>query len=553
MHYLSILPLLVLTMTGAAAAQGDCGSAAPLADGNHVGIAINTTGDTASGVTPLCGNATPMVDTWFSWSPTADSDCEFSLCNMSSYDSRMALYTACGMPEIDCNDDAFGCAGFTSLLQVDDLLDVSTYFLQVGGFNGATGTGQLDISQITLSAPLPNDTCATATALTAGANLLPWNTTMAQIEGTHLLTCTGASNPESPDVWFSWTPDVSGGWKFALCGSAFDTLIQVWDSCGAGAPLGCNDDSCGVQSELSLPGLVAGTTYYLQVGGFSPVSAGTGALDISALAAPPVNDDCAGATALPSGAQVGVFIDTSSAFASGVLPSCGGGTPPQDIWYSWTPGSSGDWQFTTCNMAAYDSRLALFSSCLGAELACNDDGPGCGLSTILDAPGLNGATTYYLQVGGFNANAGTAAMDIFQTGLPAEPGTDYCALTPNSAGPGANMTATGSSSVALNDLTLVCDNCPPNEPGVFFYGPSQIQVPFGEGNRCVGGTVTRLWPPIGIDAAGTVTRPVDNSTTPNVGVLVDTANLNFQFWFRDPAGGPFGFNLSNGYNIIFTP
>ena len=27
----------------------------------------------------------------------------------------------------------------------------------------------------------------------------------------------------------------------------------------------------------------------------------------------------------------------------------------------------------------------------------------------------------------------------------------------------------------------------------------------------------------------------------------------FQLWYRDPQGGPFGFNLSNGLEITFCP
>jgi hypothetical protein len=28
---------------------------------------------------------------------------------------------------------------------------------------------------------------------------------------------------------------------------------------------------------------------------------------------------------------------------------------------------------------------------------------------------------------------------------------------------------------------------------------------------------------------------------------------NFQFWYRDGAGGPFGFNLSDGLELTFCP
>ena len=549
MKQLLAFPTTIVLLTGIASAQGDCGTAAALVDGNHVAIPINTLADTPSGVVPSCGGA-PPVDTWFSWSPSLDSDHEFSLCSMTTFDTRLALYSACGSPEVACNDDFFGCAGLSSRLQVPALLDANAYFLQVGGFDAATGTGLLDISSIILSPPLANDTCATATALAPGASITPFDTSGAQDEMT--LTCSTSANPHSQDVWFSWTPDVSGAWSFSLCGSSFDTMIQVWDGC-AGALLGCNDDTCGFQSTLGLTGLVAGTPYFVQVGGYNPPAAGTGALDIMVLPSGPPNDDCSGAIALPSGGQAGVVSDTTAAFQSGVIPSCGGALAPHDIWYSWSPGASGDWQFSICNTAGYDSRLALYSSCGGAEIACNDDGAGCALTSLLDAPGLTGSSTYFIQVGGFNAAVGTSAMDIVQTGLPAEPGTDYCSLTANSAGPGADMTATGSNSIALNDLTLVCNGCPSSQPGVFFYGPTQIMVPFGEGNRCVGGTVIRLWPPVATDGAGNVVRVVDNALSPNLGVLVDMADMNFQFWFRDPLGGGTGFNLSNGYNVVFTP
>jgi len=148
--------------------------------------------------------------------------------------------------------------------------------------------------------------------------------------------------------------------------------------------------------------------------------------------------------------------------------------------------------------------------------------------------------------GGPNVNM---AMRLLMDGL----GTSYCPMTPNSVGPGAVMAATGSSSIAANNLVIGVTGATPNEPGVFYYGPNQIQVPFGEGNRCVGGTIVRLWPPSAADAGGNNSRVIDNSTAPNLGVVVDGASLNFQYWFRDPAGGPSGFNLSDGLDIAFTP
>ena len=37
------------------------------------------------------------------------------------------------------------------------------------------------------------------------------------------------------------------------------------------------------------------------------------------------------------------------------------------------------------------------------------------------------------------------------------------------------------------------------------------------------------------------------------GTIVDGMEFNFQFWFRDPAGGGSNFNLSDGLNVVFCP
>jgi hypothetical protein len=70
--------------------------------------------------------------------------------------------------------------------------------------------------------------------------------------------------------------------------------------------------------------------------------------------------------------------------------------------------------------------------------------------------------------------------------------SNYCIGAPNSVGPGAVMSASGSTSLALDNFVLGCSGLPPTTNGIFFFGASQIQVPFGNGFRCVGGTVVRF-------------------------------------------------------------
>jgi hypothetical protein len=79
-------------------------------------------------------------------------------------------------------------------------------------------------------------------------------------------------------------------------------------------------------------------------------------------------------------------------------------------------------------------------------------------------------------------------------------------------------------------------------------------VPFGEGNRCVGGAVIRLWPPSVADGTGLTVRAVDYNAGAIAGgasPIVVGVTMNFQYWHRDPAGGGSGFNLSDALSILF--
>ena len=115
----------------------------------------------------------------------------------------------------------------------------------------------------------------------------------------------------------------------------------------------------------------------------------------------------------------------------------------------------------------------------------------------------------------------------------------YCVLSPNSETAGATMGFIGSTSIAANDLTIFAQDVPVNKPGIFFYGPSQIAVPFGDGTRCVGGMTTRVQPPVFSDIFGNTPRVVDYNSPPfdsGSGMIASGNTWNFQLWFRDPMG-----------------
>ncbi|MFT4539363.1 MAG: hypothetical protein ACI841_003018 [Planctomycetota bacterium] len=130
-------------------------------------------------------------------------------------------------------------------------------------------------------------------------------------------------------------------------------------------------------------------------------------------------------------------------------------------------------------------------------------------------------------------------------------GTNFCVSTPNSSGSGAMISGTGSASVASNDLSLRAEPVP-NQPGLFFYGPMQSQLTFGNGFRCIGGTVGRL--AVTGAAGGVLSHDLDITDPPSGATTITLGSTwNFQAWFRDPLGGGQSFNLSNGLELNFLP
>ncbi len=121
----------------------------------------------------------------------------------------------------------------------------------------------------------------------------------------------------------------------------------------------------------------------------------------------------------------------------------------------------------------------------------------------------------------------------------------YCTGEPNSVGPGAQIYSTGSTGVSDADFRLNASGVPPTTFGLFFYGSGVNDVPLGEGRLCVSSPFTRLTVQQ-TDSAGEVSQLLDLA-----GPIVAGSSWNFQFWYRDVAGGPLGYNLSNALEVIF--
>jgi hypothetical protein len=131
----------------------------------------------------------------------------------------------------------------------------------------------------------------------------------------------------------------------------------------------------------------------------------------------------------------------------------------------------------------------------------------------------------------------------------------YCFSAPNSVGPGARIDWSGFASRSQNAFAVSVSGCPPGTSGLFFYGPTIQIAPFGNGWRCVGGSLFRLGVQT-VDAGGGAVRPVRFDLPPadaGPGALLPGSSWNFHFYYRNPAGGGAGFNTSDALHVPIHP
>jgi hypothetical protein len=100
-------------------------------------------------------------------------------------------------------------------------------------------------------------------------------------------------------------------------------------------------------------------------------------------------------------------------------------------------------------------------------------------------------------------------------------------------------------------MVLTATGLPGGQFGIFYYGRNQVQIPFGNGFRCVGGgQIYRL--PLGqADGSGVSNFALDFNNLPSGGQIATGEVWNFQHWYRDPMGGGARFNLSDGLRVQF--
>jgi GEVED domain len=250
--------------------NNDCANAQP------VGDVTKLTFDTQNATFDGRGLCMRSPNIWYCYTASCTGDVTVSLAG-SDFDTMLAVYNECGcLPTssalIACNDD------FANQLQSQITFAATAgnaYLIEVGGYGSDTGPGVLTISCAGQPGSSSNDRCADARTVGNVTNL-PFDTRHATFDGPgHCMS--------SPNLWYRYAATCTGQAVVSLCGSGFDTMLAVykgWECYPKASDLvGCDDDACGRQSELTFD-VVAGDHYLIEVGGYGNLI-GQGVLSIT--------------------------------------------------------------------------------------------------------------------------------------------------------------------------------------------------------------------------------------------------------------------------------
>ncbi len=383
------------------------------------------------------GIAQGFGTSWFRFVAT-ETQATISTSGSTTVDTLLAVYsgTCGGLVELGCNDDISinpNALDLLSTLTVGQLEVGDTYYIQVAN-RTPVDLGASFLS-VTCTAP-QGDHCDDPLIAVCG-DMLHVNLANMSVD---------LADPDFPCRFGSATQGAGTAWiQFtAMQSSLFvhtnasrgtnDTLLALYEgTCAALTPLVCSEDEGnGLLSQICYNGLQVGSTYYIEVAAYAPVSLGEAIVTFDCgTSCVPSNDDCEDAIELtvpaPGGLTSATF-DTEGAMSDIVNPplSCGFNTGPfRNVWYK-VIGTGRMIEASTCNAATnVDTKISVFcGTCLARDCVGGSIGDAACVPadratfSWCSRPGI----PYWVTVGADGSGAagvGTIQLDITDAGNPA--------------------------------------------------------------------------------------------------------------------------------------
>lgn len=379
----------------------------------------------------------PGVDVWYRYVATGTGNRLIaSTCppGSSTFNSGVDIFTGAScftLATANCNTTWCDTGGITGGRAITTTTAGATYWIRVKTIGSGTGTFNLDVQEIGVSAT--NGTCATAQTVIDGINAGKSN--IGQPDPLEAGFTPGCGNA-GKDVFFSYTATGTGGTIVRTCfpsampvpaNSIHDSVIAVYANCAGGAPIACSSAGCGgtAGTGANLTNLIfsssVGTNYIIQVCGAGVGAASAqGNFDLQIIPPPP-NDDCIGAVPVTLGSN-GPFTNQSASDSVGYAAACSPGY--KDLFYAFTPNCGANVTIST-GCAGFDTVLSVWSTCGGTELACNDNSATCSPNSQLTVS-MNVGQTYIIRV----ASAVSGAYGNFNVDIVSGYGLNWAGISP---------------------------------------------------------------------------------------------------------------------------
>ncbi len=426
-------------------ADPDCAGATSCCDSQDIGSAIGKPAVTGprtgwlSVSSGSCGSSGNGVERFFQWKAPATGQYQIDT-DGSNFDTTLYIRRGgCGGSEIGCDDD--GGEGTRSLLKLDARAGES-FSIVIDGYGTAlaTSTFKLNITALRVDREgafcadgsdndndsrtdcadvdcVRNIACSGATCSTyvfedlgssLGQSMSLGSTTSTDVPtGALAGSCGGALSPEKI---YRWKAPASANYAFStLTDTQFDSVVYLLDATCKANGLPCDDNDHGTRQSQVVTRLIAGQVIFIVVDGFEGASGDFG-LTIEQVSQPTEvglcddvvdndNDgltDCFDADCAAEGmCEPPVCADeVVGAIAQGILsegttrggtdsfaPPCAG-TGGSDVGIAWTAPSDGTFIFSTAG-SSFDTVLyALYGTCTGSPIRCDDNESGSPQSEI---------------------------------------------------------------------------------------------------------------------------------------------------------------------------
>jgi hypothetical protein len=287
---------------------------------------------------------------------------------------------------------------------------------KIGSLSGKTKSGgrmNLAKSLGTATPPQPTRPVNDSFASAASASGSSWSLSGSNVDGTSEVgEPAHAGSAPAKSVWWTWTSPSTGTCTLSTSGSAFDTVLAVYQgtSIGALSAVASNDNSAsgGTTSSVSFP-VSVGAVYKIAVDGKGGAS-GSVALRASVTVPGPANDAFASAVSLSgttftvSGSNVGATSEVSE-------PRHAGQRGGKSVWWNWTAPSSGTLTIATTT-STFDTLLGIYTGSVVSSLArigSNDD-ESRSLRTSRVTISVVAGTIYRIAVDGYQGAQGSIRL-----------------------------------------------------------------------------------------------------------------------------------------------